>query len=231
MSCPTVPPEEKNDEPSGYTLSGTLTQSAANGKITYLKLVAQGDFYTATALYRTNSTVFSGGSATYSKSGIAAGFYTAYVFIDMNGNANASDPLPDTGDYFTTTIVIFTTLDITQNIAEFSWGTFIGYSLTGTLTKSGANGKTAYLKLVEQLENYTAAALYKTTAVFSSGSAAYSISEIVPDNYTAWVFIDMNNNANASNPLPDTGDYYVATNISIASNAIQDVAEGVWSTF
>ncbi|MBN2544700.1 MAG: hypothetical protein JXB50_02810, partial [Spirochaetes bacterium] len=127
LSCPTVPPEEDDwDTFTGYTVSGTLTRADANGKTAYLKLVAHGEFYTSDALYLDSSTQFVIGSATYSKGGVSAGNYTGWIFIDMNGNANPSDPLPDTGDYYVENENINITSDTVINVLEGDWDTFTG---------------------------------------------------------------------------------------------------------
>lgn len=79
---------------STYTLSGSVASppvTPTDGTYVYLKLVANGGSASAAALYWTRSP-FSGGSASYSISGIAAGTYTA---------PDNSSALPTPGDYST----------------------------------------------------------------------------------------------------------------------------------
>jgi len=91
---------------STYTLSGSVATpdgaTGIDGKYAYLKLVQNGGSASSPALYWTKSTPFSGGSATYSVSGIAAGTYTGWAFINMNDSAPSdSSAMPDAGDYAT----------------------------------------------------------------------------------------------------------------------------------
>jgi hypothetical protein len=80
-----------------YSVSGTITKTGlTNGLYAYLKIVVNGGASDSPTLYSTRSTAFSGGTATYSLSGIAAGTYTGYAFIDVNGNIS-----PDAGDFVT----------------------------------------------------------------------------------------------------------------------------------
>lgn len=90
---------------STYTLSGTVSSptgaTVKDGTYVYLKLVAASGSVNDSALYWTRA-AFSSGVAKYSVSGISAGSYTGFAFIDMDGNAadNAS-AAPDTGDWVT----------------------------------------------------------------------------------------------------------------------------------
>jgi hypothetical protein len=88
-----------------YKLSGTWGipsgSVAPNGIYGYLKLVTSGGLPTDQALYWTRSSEFPSGSASYSIVGIAAGTYTVWAFVDVNGNApNSASALPDSGDYY-----------------------------------------------------------------------------------------------------------------------------------
>jgi hypothetical protein len=88
--------------PATYSVSGTIYKTGVtNGVYAYLKLVASGGSSSSPTLYFTRSNPFSNGTATFSLGGIAAGNYTGYAFIDVNGNAMASAPMPDAGDYVT----------------------------------------------------------------------------------------------------------------------------------
>ncbi|MBN2547229.1 MAG: hypothetical protein JXB50_15610, partial [Spirochaetes bacterium] len=134
-------------------------------------------------------------------------------------------------DYYVENENINITSDTVINVLEGDWDTFTGYTVSGTLTRADANGKTAYLKLVEQGAGYTDTALYKAvSSVFAGGIATYSKDDVFTENYTGWIFIDMNGNVNASNPLPDTGDYYATTDINVSGNTVINVNEGDWST-
>ncbi len=100
-------PREKVDvvlTPVGFTLSGAWPSPTGatipDGVFGYIKLTASGGSPTDAALYWSQSTAFSGGSASYSVTGIAAGSYTAWAFIDANANAPNSDAsFPDPGDW------------------------------------------------------------------------------------------------------------------------------------
>jgi hypothetical protein len=94
--------QKSTDAPATYSISGTIYKTGvANGVFAYLKLVASGGSASSPTLYFTKSNPFSNGTATFSLGGIAAGTYTGYAFIDVNGNAMASAPMPDAGDYVT----------------------------------------------------------------------------------------------------------------------------------
>ncbi len=103
---------------SSFTLSGTLTFTTVspNGHTAQLKLVTHGGSSTATALYSV-SAVFSGNTANYSISGIAAGTYTGWAFIDMN---NSGGSQPDTGDYYATSDISISGNN-TSDIPNTAW--------------------------------------------------------------------------------------------------------------
>ena len=112
---------------STCTLSGSVATPAIapivpDGTYVYLKLVANGGSSGASAVYWTRAQ-FSGGTASYSISGIASGVYTGWVFIDMNDNApNNSTAMPDTGDYgLQTGQQIDISSDRTQNVGPNGW--------------------------------------------------------------------------------------------------------------
>ncbi len=89
----------------GFTLSGAWASPSGiivpDGIYGYLKLVANGAPPTDQALYWTRSSAFSGGSASYAITGITAGTYAAYAFIDMNANApNDATAMPDSMDCY-----------------------------------------------------------------------------------------------------------------------------------
>ena len=104
--------------------------------------------------------------------------------------------------------------------------------LSGTLTKSGVEGKTAYVKVVARGAAYTAEPLYFTTTDFSEGSASFSISYVKADEYTVWIFIDANDTAAGDETsLPDPGDYGTdgGRDINMASDQTVNVGESDWN--
>ena len=108
---------------STYTLSGSVASppvTPTDGTFVYLKLVANGGAASAAALYWTRSP-FAGGSASYSISGIAAGTYTGWAFVDMNHTApDNSSALPTPGDYSTQNGQQITTeSNQTQNVTNW----------------------------------------------------------------------------------------------------------------
>ncbi len=232
ISCPTVPPEEEDEEESGLTISGTLYRDDANGMYAYLKLVELGEDYNEDAIYIAKSLIFTGATvqASFSKSGIAAGNYTVWMFIDRNSNAVQSNPLPDNGDNWYTTDLAITTNLSGQDVLTGEWSTFSGYIVSGTLTCAGAGGTNAYLKLVVQGGAYDAAAIYETETEFSGNTAAYAATGIATGNYTAWIFVDLDGNANSSNPLPDSGDKYYTIDLAPFSGNTT-VFVSAWATY
>ena len=114
----------------GYKLSGNWVIPSAsiapNGIYGYLKLVASGGLPTDQALYWTRSSEFTSGGASYSMAGIAAGTYTVWAFVDVNGNApNSASALPDSGDYYLETGKLITiSSDQTLNLDWIYIGTW-----------------------------------------------------------------------------------------------------------
>jgi hypothetical protein len=110
--------------PSTHTLSGTLTKSgAANGVYAYLKLVVSTGTSSSPALYWTRSTAFSSGTASYTITGISAGTYMGFSFLDVNGNSpNSTSASPDAGDYATQSgQALAITADQVSNIPDVAW--------------------------------------------------------------------------------------------------------------
>jgi hypothetical protein len=121
--CVTACSKDSDDDDGNntYTLSGTLVKAGADGKYAYGKLVAgPGGSSSATALYSVKSNAFASGAATYSVTDVAPGSYTAWVFIDMNGNG-ASSQNPDTNDYYASGDVVIGSTDVTLNVPEAGW--------------------------------------------------------------------------------------------------------------
>jgi hypothetical protein len=110
-----------------YTVSGMFIKSGvADGVHGYAKLVAWGAAETAPPVYFAVTAPFSGGTAAYSLSGVAAGSYYGYAFIDVNGDAvGGGTSMPDAGDWATDgagEVVI--SRDTTYNIPEDAWVAF-----------------------------------------------------------------------------------------------------------
>ncbi len=112
---------------TGYSLSGSVASpsqgpTVPDGTYVYLKLVASGGAATYPALYWTRA-AFAGGSAIYSITGIAAGSYTGWAFIDIDGQAlDGPSAMPDASDYSTASgqsITIPATQ--TQNLGAGGW--------------------------------------------------------------------------------------------------------------
>jgi hypothetical protein len=108
---------------AGYLLTVFINQPAVStaDKTVYYKLVAPGGGSSSTPLY-ISSAAFPNSSAGASIyiSGITAGSYDAYAFIDMNGDAYASDPLYGPGDYTTYNALTVNT-DYYYTILSSAW--------------------------------------------------------------------------------------------------------------
>jgi hypothetical protein len=107
-----------------YTVSGHLIKSdVADGTFGYGKLVAgPNGAQTDTILYSAKSTAFSGGSASFSIPDIEAGDYTCFAFIDVDGNASASAPEPDSEDWVTNGGEdISVSNDFAKDVPEDAW--------------------------------------------------------------------------------------------------------------
>ena len=78
----------------------------------------------------------------------------------------------------------------------------------GRLTSTSVNpsGKDGLIKLVGPTESIQDYAIYSVSCGFSGPSCEYRIHWVLEANYTAFAFIDMNNNAAYDFPVPDTGD-------------------------
>ncbi len=111
-----------SSNPTSFTLTGTLTKSGvADGVSGYVKLVSPGGAATEAPIYYAVAT-FSGGKATYKALGVATGSYSGWAFIDINGNAKAASPMPDTGDWATPSSASVTMdADKTLDVADASW--------------------------------------------------------------------------------------------------------------
>jgi hypothetical protein len=95
--------DDKDEGDETYTVSGHFVKTGVpDGVYGYGKLVAgPNGAETATVLYSAKSAAFSGGSASFSIPDVEEGDYTCYAFIDLDGNASASAPAPDSGDWVT----------------------------------------------------------------------------------------------------------------------------------
>lgn len=78
----------------------------------------------------------------------------------------------------------------------------------GRLTSTSVNpsGKDGLIKLVGPTESLQDDAIYSVSCGFSGPSCEYRIHWVLEANYTAFAFIDMNNNAAYDYPVPDSGD-------------------------
>lgn len=85
-----------------HTLYGTLTSSTVspNNRVGWIKLVTSEGTLTDSALY-SSSCLFKGPGCDYTMLFIPEGDYTAYAFIDMNGNTDKPALVPDSGDLVT----------------------------------------------------------------------------------------------------------------------------------
>jgi hypothetical protein len=110
------------------------------------------------------------------------------------------------------------------------------YQLTGTLTKTGVQGRYAYLKLVQQGLNGDAAAIYwtRSTAFDVSGNARYAITGIRKGTYTGYAFIDANvNAAGDGTSQPDDGDLTVdqGRDFTFGEDQVGDIPDNAWIAF
>jgi len=105
-----------------------------------------------------------------------------------------------------------------------------GFTISGTLTKSGVDGSTAYLKLVAPGGGGDATALYFTASTtFSSSTATYSLPDVEAGSYAGWAFIDVNSNASGdATSMPDAGDFASEEGETITINA--DLASNIDET-
>jgi hypothetical protein len=82
-----------------YMLSGTLTSTSTpvSGSWGYVRLVASGGSL-GDPLLLSARCQFVGPSCDYQKNQVPEGEYSAYALVDRDGDASASDPLPDSDD-------------------------------------------------------------------------------------------------------------------------------------
>jgi hypothetical protein len=106
-----------------YTVSGNFIKSGVDGKFGYGKLVAgPGGAVTDETLASAKSAAFSGGQAAFSMDDVDEGKYTAYAFIDVDGDASASNPMPDSGDWATNGgDEISVSDDFSKDVPETAW--------------------------------------------------------------------------------------------------------------
>jgi hypothetical protein len=130
---------------AGYQMSGTWESPSGitvpNGVYGYVKLVADSGQPTDPAVYWTRSSAFSGGTARYAISGIAAGTYTVWAFIDMNANApNNAASMPDAADYFLREgRQVSVSADLVLNLDSSDWATAAGPEASWTYVGTWAN--------------------------------------------------------------------------------------------
>jgi len=108
-----------------------------------------------------------------------------------------------------------------------------GFSLSGTLTKSGVDGELAYLKLVASgAAPDTQAIYFAVSTPFSAGTATYSVTGIDEGQYTGYAFIDVNGNATGDeSSLPDSGDFITdeGADVNMTGDLTLDINESDWS--
>ncbi len=232
--CPVDPPA------SLFTVSGSIERPEGTGKTAYIKLVTQGADYTAPAQFSTSVLIVTD-TENYSIPDVEAGTYTVYAFVDMDGSAAGDpDPLPDSGDwaYGAPAVTVTVNSDLSYQIpaGHSSWTVFGVYSLTGTLVRAGLPGDLdAYVKLVPSGETFHATALYADAVVIGTADeASYRIDGVPAGTYGFYAFIDRNGNADAGNPMPDSGDDISGSpdvTVTLAADASKHVEEADWSTF
>jgi uncharacterized protein (DUF2141 family) len=230
------------------TLAGTLTcPVSAVGKTAYLKIVANGEPFTATAI-KSTSVVFDTQNKVYTIADIPDGTYSGWAFIDMDGDADTSNPQPDNGDLTpggSLAVTVPSATPIDGNIGESSWSTFLSYTVSGTMyiSDSSVVGKLGYIKLVTAGAARTATPICSgVTAAFAFNgtdySAAFTVNNIPAGTYTGYGFIDIDGNADSSNPHPSSGDYVFGDpapgfykTISGDSSTGNDVPDMAWSVY
>lgn len=108
-----------------YNMSGMLFKTGlAEDEIAYVKIVESGVTYQATALYSTSTTVAVAGSGNYTFALLPAGAYSVHFFIDTNGNAAATDYLPDSSDYWASKDFTLGVDSTTLDVLDGEWGVF-----------------------------------------------------------------------------------------------------------
>jgi hypothetical protein len=82
------------------------------------------------------------------------------------------------------------------------------YFLSGAMTTSSldANGRWAYLRLVEPGGGPEAEVLYLARCQLTGPSCEYQINQVLEGEYTAHALVDLNGNARMNDPQADTGD-------------------------
>lgn len=104
------------------------------------------------------------------------------------------------------------------------------FSIVGIATKSDvADGSTLYMKLVNKGDSYDSPALYSASAVFNTGQAAYSLTQVEEGEYQIFAFIDMNGNAvGTDDSSPDSGDYASEINILVDRDVVINLPDEYW---
>ena len=82
------------------------------------------------------------------------------------------------------------------------------YMLSGTITSTtvGASNAWAFVRLVTPDGLLEDTPLYKASCQLSGPSCEYQINQVAAGRYTVYALIDLDDNAERTNPLPSFGD-------------------------
>lgn len=103
-----------------FTVSGTLTSISrdASGRNAYLRLVSG----TPPATMSKAEARFVGARAEFIMRLVPAGSYTLNAFVDMDGNASATDPAASSGDLVAPGRALSVYSNVRADIADDAWG-------------------------------------------------------------------------------------------------------------
>jgi len=106
-----------------YNMSGMLNKTGfATDKYAYVKVVEAGATYQAAALRFAPTTIFAASSSGNYTFELVLGIpYTAHFFIDVDGNAEGPDFLPDEGDYVASKNFTLDADTTTLDVIEGDW--------------------------------------------------------------------------------------------------------------
>jgi len=107
-------------------MSGMLYKEfLSEDEIAYIKLVELGASYQATALYSTSTTIVLAGSGNYAFALLPEGSYSVHFFIDVNGNAESTDYLPDSSDQWASKNFTLGADSTTLDVLDAEWEIFL----------------------------------------------------------------------------------------------------------
>jgi len=114
--------EDSGESIPTHIVYGRLTSTTVNpsGKDGVVKLVGPSDNIQSEAIYSV-SCGFAGPSCEYRIHWVLEANYTAFAFIDMNGNADYDYPVPDSGDLIGTgrALILWDTTEV--NFEDDAW--------------------------------------------------------------------------------------------------------------